>query len=473
MTLAELKQLRAKKVEAARAIAEGVKAANRAFTTEENTQFDNLMNEATGLREQIDGCERADRLATLEAEVRGAGGNPLGLPLQGGDGSSLLPHQDPNNVGTRHQYKIMKALRQYDSQFRQRGAGLDGLELEVHQELLKRKLADRGSEPKGILIPWDLSVNQQAATRGQAIARRFASMGPQWRALDTTAGAGSIPVILDLTLIELLRNRLVVQRMGATVMSDMQGLFAIPRQSGAGTLYWNAEGTAPTGSQQTIDQVPFVPKTAGAFTDYTRRFLEQTNQDAEMFVRNDLTKIIAIGVDLAAINGLGQSNQPLGIMQNSAVTTVTIGANGGKPTWAMCVGLETQVAIKNADEGRLGYITGASLRGSLKQTLKTGTTFPVYLWNADAPQTPINGYPCGITNNIPTNLTKGSGSALTALLFGNWEDLIICFWSGVDIIIDPFSLSTSGGTRFVALQDCDINTRHPESFAKCVDIDPT
>jgi hypothetical protein len=37
------------------------------------------------------------------------------------------------------------------------------------------------------------------------------------------------------------------------------------------------------------------------------------------------------------------------------------------------------------------------------------------------------------------------------------------------VIIDPYSLSTSGGTRIVALQDFHFAVRHYESFAKIID----
>jgi HK97 family phage major capsid protein len=304
---------------------------------------------------------------------------------------------------------------------------------------------------KGVLVPLDLSAYE----------------GEQ-RALDTTAGTGAIVTKLSTDLISILRNHLVTASMGATVLSDMLGPFAIPRQNQAATGYWVAEGSAPTASNQTIDQVTFTPKTVGAYTDYTRRFLEQTSVAAEQFVRNDLMQVIARAVETAALNGSGSSNQPTGVGQNSNVTTVSIGANGGNPTWATLIGMESALATANADLGRLGYIVNAKTRGYLKQAPKIGSTFPVFLW--DGTETPINGYPAGVTNILPSNLTKGSGTGLSMMLFGNWNDLLIALWSGVDLLTDPYTGSSTGNVRVVALQDVDINVRHPESFAKVVDV---
>jgi HK97 family phage major capsid protein len=82
-------------------------------------------------------------------------------------------------------------------------------------------------------------------------------------------------------------------------------------------------------------------------------------------------------------------------------------------------------------------------------------------------------YPVFVSNAIPNNLTKGTGVGLSAMFFGNWSDLIMAFWSGMDVIVDPYTGSTSGTLRIVVLQDVDINVRHPESFSVCKDIATT
>ena len=51
------------------------------------------------------------------------------------------------------------------------------------------------------------------------------------------------------------------------------------------------------------------------------------------------------------------------------------------------------------------------------------------------------------------------------LYFGDWSQLILAFWSGVDLTVDPYSLSTKGALRLVAFQDCDVLVRHPQAFA--------
>jgi hypothetical protein len=57
----------------------------------------------------------------------------------------------------------------------------------------------------------------------------------------------------------------------------------------------------------------------------------------------------------------------------------------------------------------------------------------------------------------------------SAILFGNFADLMIGMWGATDLIRDPYTASSSGGVRIVALQDVDVNVRNVESFATMVD----
>ena len=62
-----------------------------------------------------------------------------------------------------------------------------------------------------------------------------------------------------------------------------------------------------------------------------------------------------------------------------------------------------------------------------------------------------------------------SGAICSAILFGNWSDLLIGMWSAIDVLVDPYSNSTLGGVRVVVFSDVDISVRHPESFAAMLD----
>jgi HK97 family phage major capsid protein len=466
--------------------------------SERKGELDKLSKEFTKEGREVSDAEFR-QLEDLSQEVREGGSwdtqietrkrwdNVDGALATGHDDRGMdLPHDDVKNTHNgRLSYSILKAWRSRIDPQRHK---LDGIELETHQEMAKNRRSLGCDPAKGIMIPLNLPVNVEASmrfamragvgarkldemARTRAVLAGGRDLGQASRALDTTAGGGSIPTILDTTLIEILRARMVTFNMGARVMSDMQGLFAIPRQATASTFYMVGQGTSVTASNQTIDQVPFSPHTGGVNTQYTRQFLEQTNQDAEMFVREDQAAVVARGVETAALNGQGSGGYPLGILQNDQIGVYALGTNGAAPTWTQIVSQEAFVAYFNADVGSLGYVTDALTRGTLKLTTKVASsTFPIYLWNTEAPDFPVNGYPCGITNLMPQNITKGSGSNLHAMIFGNWEDLIYAFWSGMDVIVDPYTSASQGAVNIVTLQDFDVNVRHYQSFANCVDI---
>lgn len=284
-----------------------------------------------------------------------------------------------------------------------------------------------------------------------------------------TAGGNLVATELQMgSFIEMLRNAMVLDKLGVTMLSDLRGNIAIPKQTGGATIYWVAENTAPTESQQSVGQVLMSPKTAGGFTDIGRTLMNQTSLDVEAFVMRDLATSLGLGIQLAAIAGTGASNQPSGLL--TRITPAVIGGtNGLAPTWDNIIDLETNVANSNADIGTMGYLVNAKTRGKLKRTQKFSGTNGDPIWDRGTAE-PLNGYRAAATNAVPSNLTKGSSSGVcSAILFGNFQDLMIGLWGATDLIRDPYTASSSGGVRIVALQDVDVNVRNVESFATMVD----
>ena len=284
-----------------------------------------------------------------------------------------------------------------------------------------------------------------------------------------TATAGGHTVSTDLlsgSFIDMLRNRMTVMDLGATMMTGLNGNVAVPRQTGGATAYWVAESGAVTESAAAFDQVSMTPKTVGAFSDISRKLLLQSSIDVEAFVRNELATTLALEIDRAAINGSGSSNQPTGILNVSGIGSVVGGTNGAAPDWADIVDLESAVAVDNADNGALNYLTNAAVRGKLLQTEKASGTAQ-YVWGEN---NSLRGYNAAVSNQVPSNLTKGSTSgSCSAIIFGNFNDLMVGMWGGLDIALDASTGSASGTLRVVALQDVDVAVRHAESFAAMKD----
>jgi HK97 family phage major capsid protein len=80
------------------------------------------------------------------------------------------------------------------------------------------------------------------------------------------------------------------------------------------------------------------------------------------------------------------------------------------------------------------------------------------------------GYQMVSTNQVPSDLTKGVGTGLSAEIFGNFNDLILAEWSGIDLLVDPYTASNTGTTRVTAFFDVDVGVRHASSFAAIKDM---
>lgn len=355
------------------------------------------------------------------------------------------------------QYSVCKAiLAQVDPTYREQA----GFERELSNEIAKktgRSTSGFYIPVRDLRVPWD-KVQQRATYATGAAA----------------TGGVTVPTILDAaSLIEFLRNRSLCMQMGARMLSGLTGILDIPRQTGVTSTYWVGEGGGVSQSEATFDKITFTPKTVGVKSRMTRLMLLQSSIDIEAFVRQDIAQSIALEIDRTVINGSGSSNQPTGILVASGTTTVSLGTNGAAPTWDALVQAETAVAAINADIGSLGFMSTPQVRGKLKRTLKNpSASNSDWIWEngSDPLIGQVNGYMMGVTNQVPANLTKGTGTNLSAIIFGNWADVMIGEWGVLEILANQFGAGyDSGDIEVRALQTIDIQLRRAASFVKIVD----
>lgn len=353
---------------------------------------------------------------------------------------------------------------------------LAGFELTASRAAQDKRQDSRADRQGAVCIPVDVMGMpmdmraEEAALATRMLMSRLSRGGFLGRDLlvgTPTAGGNLVATeLLGSSFIDLLVNEMVMMQIGATMLTDLQGNIAIPRATGGATTYWVAENGGPTESQQAFDQVALTPKTVGAYVDYSRRLLLQSSIAVEAFIRMDVARQIALGIDLAAINGSGSSNQPRGVLNTSGIGSVAGGTNGLAPTWDHIVGLETAVANSNAPSGSRAYLTNTKVRGKLKLTQKFTGTNGQEIWQGGE----LNGSPARVSNQVPSTLTKGTSAGVcSAIAYGNWRDLIIAMWGGLDVLMDPYTGGIAGTKRVVALQDVDVNVRYPVSFSAMLD----
>ena len=329
---------------------------------------------------------------------------------------------------------------------------LDGLEAEMAQEA-KREFgyANIGKSLEGVGVP-SIVFRSMTAT-GQTTAA--GDQGGNWIPTEKSG------------LMMALRPRLVMSQLGARFISGLQGNVDFPKGA-AVTGGWKGEIVAADDGTPNTSVVSMNPNRLPVILKYSKQLMLQSSPDVERFLLDDLMRYIAQAVDQGAINGRGTAthHEPLGILSTANIGSTAIGDNGGAPTWAHIVDLESKVAAEDADIGSLAYLTNSKVRGKLKTTLKA-TGYPGFVWeNGTAP---LNGYSAGVTNMVPSNLTKAGGSSLSAIIFGNFNDLVIGNWGGMDIVIDPYTAKATGQVEIGANTYWDAKVLRAESFAACVD----
>lgn len=321
-----------------------------------------------------------------------------------------------------------------------------------------RALADPTSHTARREAAFEFEASEAAAAkRNRGGGERFAIPSDVLtRALNTATTAsgqgdsGGFLVanpLLASSFIDILRNRSTIMQLG-NVLGGLVGNPDIPKQTAGAQGYWIGEDQDAGEGNQTLGQIGLTPKTCAAFSEITRRLMMQSSIDVEALVRADLAMALALTIDKAGYYGTGENNQPKGIVKHTGVNAVPFAA--ANPTFAELVQMETEIAVDNADVSSMAYVTNARMRGYAKTALKhegiAGT-----LWEQGGT---INGYRTEVTNQIEDG----------HVFMGNFSDLIIGMWGGLDLTVDPYSGSKSGRLRIVVFQDVDFALRRTESF---------
>ena len=373
------------------------------------------------------------RKVEFEGRVHDAGGADLGLSKREVQRYSFL------------------RVAQYLADPNPRTADAAAFELDV----ARAAQAKHSRSANGVLIPWEvLGANRAAETPGQ-VSGTFGDGG-------ALVGTNR----LDAQFIDLIRNRSAFLNSGLTMLSGLEGNVEIPKKLGASSYYFVGENAEVTNSKLAFGLVNMVPRTIGVRVPISRRMMIQASPDIENLVRLDMAESVALGMDYTIGYGTGSNGQPLGIINTTGIGSVTFADGSDKAfpaslgggthdcgDWADYVDLETAIAANNLDAGSMQYIMNSVVRGALKQTLKvSGDAGAGYIFT-DAGQ--VNGYGATISNQMQTN----------DVLFGNFADCVVGMWSGLDVVVDPYTQSASGQVILTVHQDFDVAVRRAQSFA--------
>lgn len=348
-------------------------------------------------------------------------------------------------------YSLLKAIRGNLS-----GGKLDGVELEMHQEGVKEaQICGRGVG--GLAIP--------------TLILRHAWSGHRDLTITETSHTGEniVPTTLQTgSFIEVLRAQMVLRGLGVRFMEGLTGLVPIPKMTTGATAEMEGESDAAAATTPVLGQVNMAPHRISAKLAYSLQLMKQTDMSVEALLREELMKAVAEKMERQTLTGSGIGDNIKGVLNFDLVNLVEIGAAGGLPTWADFVAMETAVADANVTGNSAAYLINAVTRGYCKTTLKASGVSGYIMQDGE-----INGYRAEMTNLLPKNLTKGAHSAtdLSAAIYGEWSDLLVGQWGGIDILMDPFTRGDEAMINLIPNLYVDAVARHDEAFAVIKDID--
>jgi HK97 family phage major capsid protein len=241
--------------------------------------------------------------------------------------------------------------------------------------------------------------------------------------------------ITTLRYIEDVKERLVVAGMGATVLPGLVGQVSLPSM-GSVTATFLDEGVASQTKVADVANVVLTPRGIRASMVTTRDLLKQTTVAVDRILEQRLADAAAACLDKEALAAI--------------VTAAT--AAGSSVTWANIVAMETAINAANANRGSMGYVFTANTWGAAKTTLKSAGVGG-YLLDIDGK---VNGYKADFSNQL----------ASADAIFGNFQDLYIGQWGGIDFVVDEVTLGDTGEIKVLLFNYADAKVAFAKSFSK-------
>lgn len=287
-------------------------------------------------------------------------------------------------------------------------------------------------------------------------------------------------------LIELLRNKEALVNAGArTVPLPPQGRLKYPRQTAPSNTYWVGENSPITESLIGTGEVTLQAKKLAVLIKAPNELIRFASPAAEALMRDDMTKSLALGLDLAGIEGAGGDHRPRGLINYPNINRINSSIQG--PNGDKLVGQDFYRMIAAVEESNAEFETFIVRPKTLYKAYQLradavaqGDAQGPFLFNlireaGDGVQAQIAGHNVIKSTQVSQARSKGTASNLTMLLGGMFSDMLIGMFGAIE-----FAATTLGDTAFVndqswvrGILSCDVQLRHEAAFVLLDNIDTT
>lgn len=259
-----------------------------------------------------------------------------------------------------------------------------------------------------------------------------------------TAGAGQEVVAEDkLGLVVALRERLVANAAGATILTGCKSDISIPYYSGTKSG-WKQEGASADRGEGEFTEKFLRPKRLCSIIHISKQFLLQDTISAEEALRRDIVESIAVQLEKTMFGtGAGSAFEPAGLFNGVSPET---------DAFTFSDTIEYEAALELANHyGSFTYVVNPAAKALMRSTpLDAGSGRFVMESNE------VNGYPV-ISSGVVTE--KG-------LLVGDFSELYIAQFGGIEITYDPYTLADQDVIRLVVNTYVDYCVRRDDAIVK-------
>lgn len=240
-----------------------------------------------------------------------------------------------------------------------------------------------------------------------------------------------------------LRDNSVLINAGAKYLTNLNGNVKLPVM-GKGNVTWEGETASAKDAGNTITAKELKPKRLTAFVDVSKQFLIQDSADAEATLRADIVNAIGEKLQQTILGAeAGTETQPNGIfsIDASAVTSVT--------AFKDICDLEAKVDDSNAGANRC-YLVSNKAKAGLRNMAKSTKSTELVMQGGE-----IDG----------TKVYATSSIADKYIAYGDFSNLVIGQWGGIDLVVDQYTVAKEGCVRLVINCYFDAVVTRPEAIA--------
>lgn len=404
-TIKQLKDAKSEALQTMQNLIENAESEDRNLTADEQTAWNEAEKIASDMNDRVERLERSMDFAKTPVT--------------------------PVTMSTQNVAKTDKDLKRFSFTAAATAAyngQMDGIVREMHQEARNE---NKSRLFRGVGIP-SIVLESRAAS-------------------DLPAASGKVKPTDVGSFVDQLQANLALVQAGANFYSGISADRKFPIIAGITSGFVNEAGTDPAGGQAasgSIDAITLSPNKLISQVSMSAEMMTQ-NVSAEAALQRNMASSIAAAWELALLqNESSTDNGPNSIFHTADAVTAT-----GSITADELFDCEANILGKNFNPaaGRFAYIMNSGALAKIKGA--AGTDFVAAF--ADFAQKQVNGYPYYVTSNVGYQTTANATQDNERLLFGDFSDVHLATFGGLDVISDRYTDAHKGLSRLVIVSLVD------------------